>query len=605
MFNPLNFGVVHLNLLYLFVTLIQRELNGGKRKNRSLIYDISMYSSILIIFCRNMTETSHCANCMRFEKKSNAKKWCQNCSVKICLACARVHRQFKPPHTVVLIEDVAYLLSSITKESKFCDYHPDEKAVLFCSRHDSIICSLCVPQTHQNCDPIIPIDRASRGVKSSTSLQDIERRIKQLNEEMSRISFELKNACTILFDKEVEIKSIIKDFRKKVNEYFDKIEKELIEEMDKICNHCRTIMGQQISKLEAECAELTGYSDFISDLKETGSEIDLFQTIKMLDRKTHEQEIHIQERATVYTFEFLPLEKLIEFNTTIPSFGSIQCTNKPLPIPSIRQTDQQGQCLAHPDDHNIQMISTFNMDKLPGENLLVSESHFLPDGKIFLSFMNKKCVIVCETDGSGLDKLELEYEPQRVAVFDRKGVVTLNEKGVAFISLKPLKSGQEILRGSFYAISCSKELICVSSHRKLTLINIDGQIIREMKVNFDPRDIFLCEDRHIYCSLAIRPEINVIGPDGKSRSIHRDKYLLNAIGMVVNDNGDVFSCSSKYNCVFKMCQDGHDGSKSTVILNVANDVSNITGFDFCIESKDILVISNHGKSVSVFKKRRT
>ncbi|VDI08448.1 Hypothetical predicted protein [Mytilus galloprovincialis] len=256
-----------------------------------------------------MTETSHCANCMRFEKKSNAKKWCQNCSVKICLACARVHRQFKPPHTVVLIEDVAYLLSSITKESKFCDYHPDEKAVLFCSRHDSIICSLCVPQTHQNCDPIIPIDRASRGVKSSTSLQDIERRIKHLKEVILKIAFELKNSCTGLFDKEEEIKSTIKGFRKKVNEYFDKIEKELIEEMNKKCNHCQTSMGQQVSKLEAECAELTGYSDIISDLKEKGSEIDLFQTIKMIDRKTHEQEIHIQKRATVYTIRFFATGK--------------------------------------------------------------------------------------------------------------------------------------------------------------------------------------------------------------------------------------------------------------------------------------------------------
>ncbi|XP_063442392.1 uncharacterized protein LOC134722700 [Mytilus trossulus] len=553
-----------------------------------------------------MAETTHCANCMGFEKKSNATVWCQNCTVKICLACAKVHRQFKPPHKVVQIDDDAYLLSSIIKESKFCDYHPDEKAVLFCCQHDSVICSLCVPKSHKKCDHIIPIESASRGVKSATSLQDIERRIKHLNEEMLKITFELKNSCTGLLDKEEEIKSIIKVFRKKVNEYFDKIEKELFEEMDKISNHCQICMGQQISKLEAECAELTGYSDFISDLKEEGSEIDLFLTIKMLDKKTHDHEIHIQERATVYSFDFLPLETLTEFNTTIPSFGNIRCTNKPSSIPSIRQTEQQGQCLAHPDDHNIQMISTFNIDKLLGENLSVSESHFLPDGNIILSFIDKKNIIVCETDGSGLENFKLNYEPKRIAVFDRKRVVTLSEKGVAFISLKPLQSGQGILRGGpFYAISCSKDIICVSSRLKLTLVNIDGQIIRKMKVNFDPRDIFLCEDRHIYCSLVIRPEINVIDPDGKSRSIHRDEYLLNAKGMVVNDNGDVFSCSSKYNCVFKMCQNGHDGSKSTVILNVANDVSDISGFDFCIESKEFLVISNHGKSVSVFKLRRT
>ncbi|CAC5396628.1 unnamed protein product [Mytilus coruscus] len=548
-----------------------------------------------------MTDVSHCVDCIRSDKKSNATEWCQNCSEKICLACSRIHRQFIPPHKVVRTEEVANLLTSITKEYNFCEYHPDEKAVLFCCQHDSIICSLCVPQTHQNCDPIISIERASKGVKSATALQDIDRRIKHLNEVMLKISTELKNSRSCLIDKEEKIKSTVKGFRKKVNEYFDKIEKELIEEMDKICNHCRTSMSQQISKLEAECAELKGYSDIISDLKKQESEISLFQTIKMLDRKTHEQEIHIQERAIVYTFEFLPLEKLTEFNTTIPSFGSVHCTNEPLVIPSIMQTEQQGQYPAHPVDHKIQMISTLNMEKLPGENLIVSESRFLPEGNIILCFMNKKFVLVCKIDGSGLEKLELDYEPKRVAVFDSKRVYTLNEKGVDMILLKPLESGKEILRsGHLYAISCSKDLICVSSHFKLTLVNIDGQIIREMKVNFDPRDIFLCEDRHIYCSLAIHPIINVVDPNGKSKYFHRDKYLLNAIGIVVNDNGDVFSCSSKYNCVFKIFQ---DRSKSTVILNVADGISNLTGFDFCIESKEVLVISNHGKSVSVFKSR--
>ncbi|CAC5426476.1 unnamed protein product [Mytilus coruscus] len=128
-----------------------------------------------------MTDKALCARCQRDGDNTSAGFWCTDCGELVCNACTKFHKNLTPPHTIVHIDQVQNLSSTLLELSRKCEYHPDQKIVLFCCQHDRVLCdSCCMTESHQNCKSIISIEKAAKGVKSGAAVFDLEKRMENI-----------------------------------------------------------------------------------------------------------------------------------------------------------------------------------------------------------------------------------------------------------------------------------------------------------------------------------------------------------------------------------------------------------------------------------------
>ncbi|VDI43839.1 Hypothetical predicted protein [Mytilus galloprovincialis] len=112
-----------------------------------------------------MADSKFCTGCQRGEEDVNAEAWCSDCSELVCKVRARVHDKMSPYHKLVPLKEIPQLSTSPLYLSKDCKNLPDEKILLYSCQHDKVKCGSCVTVSHQNCKPIISIEKAAKGVK--------------------------------------------------------------------------------------------------------------------------------------------------------------------------------------------------------------------------------------------------------------------------------------------------------------------------------------------------------------------------------------------------------------------------------------------------------
>ncbi|CAC5361335.1 unnamed protein product [Mytilus coruscus] len=128
-----------------------------------------------------MTDRKFCSGCLRDDEENEAEALCSDCLEEVCRVCLKVHKRLNPPHKILPLHQVSNLSSSILKISKDCDLHTDQRIVLYCTQHDTVMGYLCMSDTHKNCESIISIDRAANCVHSGSALADLKCRMKHLS----------------------------------------------------------------------------------------------------------------------------------------------------------------------------------------------------------------------------------------------------------------------------------------------------------------------------------------------------------------------------------------------------------------------------------------
>eukprot|EP00745_Piridium_sociabile_P011137 TRINITY_DN17981_c0_g2_i4.p1 TRINITY_DN17981_c0_g2~~TRINITY_DN17981_c0_g2_i4.p1 ORF type:complete len:235 (+),score=52.28 TRINITY_DN17981_c0_g2_i4:171-875(+) len=96
-----------------------------------------------------MLSGSHVCGCC---EDAEASLFCLQCSIKLCSVCAKFHAKI-PSSRSHVTEKLSDLSAEqlATHHQMFCVHHSDKPAELYCSKHDELICVLCVSSTHRQC----------------------------------------------------------------------------------------------------------------------------------------------------------------------------------------------------------------------------------------------------------------------------------------------------------------------------------------------------------------------------------------------------------------------------------------------------------------------
>ncbi|XP_071147934.1 uncharacterized protein [Mytilus edulis] len=546
-----------------------------------------------------MADSKFCAGCQRSDEDITAVSWCSDCGELVCKACSRVHKRMSPPHKVMPTQEIQQLSSSLLTLSKNCDNHPDQKIALYCCQHDKVVCVSCVPISHQNCKSIISIEKAARGVKDGTAISDLERRISNLCQVTENRRSQNEKTLVDLEKSRTKIKTRVSEMKRKVIAHLDTLEAEIHKDIDSKYENCTGRVSRNINSIESSSDSLSTWKSDLNSLKHHTSEVHLFQVVKFLDAKTYQKELEIREiqTATVPILKYHPLELDSKIKKLVQVLGTITVENVQVQMP-VLDIDQQGQFLVK-DERKLSLTHSFQTTKL-GNGVNINRGCFIPGDKLLLcDDLFKLCV--CKLDGSISGMLDMDYEPRNISLFDKThAVVSVGDDGIQIINLTSLKPGRRFkVKGICRGITTVKDKIWVKNKpHTLTIVDIKGKVLKVIRTTFDPNDICANQDDNVYCTDFGNDQVFLVSSDGEEEEIYSSPDLKGAIGVAVDDRGDLYVAGCGSNNIHKI---SNDGQKYDIVLSADDGINEPLDISFNDETKELLVLNDRGISINIYK----
>ncbi|XP_063411345.1 uncharacterized protein LOC134694271 [Mytilus trossulus] len=547
-----------------------------------------------------MADSKFCAGCQRSDEDITAVSWCSDCSEFVCKTCSRVHERMSPPHKIVPMKEIQQLSSSLLTLSKNCDNHPDQKIALYCCQHDKVVCVSCVPISHQNCKSIISIEKAARGVKDGTAISDLERRISNLCQVTENSRSQSEKTLVGLDESRSKIKTRVSEIKRKVIAHLDMLEAEIHKDIDYQYTNCTASVSRNENSIQSTSESLSTWKSDLNLLKQDTSEIHLFKVVKFLDAKIYQKELEIREMqtATVPILKYHSSESESNIEKLVPDLGTITVENVQVQMP-VLDIDQQGQFLVK-DERKLSLTHSFQTTKL-GNEVRIFSGGFIFDDRLLLCQYKGKQLIVCKLDGSNFTVIDLDYEPRSISLYDNnKAVVAVGDAGIQIIDLTTSKPGRIIqVKGFCDGITSVKDKIWVKNKScTLTIVDINGKVLKEIQTTFDPCDICANQDGDVYCTDFVNDKVFLVSSDGKEREIYKSPDLKGANGVAVDDRGDVYVSGGLSNNIHRI---SNDGQKHDIVLTADDGINGPSGLSYNNETKELLVLNNYGYSININK----
>jgi len=182
----------------------------------------------------NTTEDSHediqqcdlpvvkyCDSCRYDGTQEEASGFCVQCTEYLCEVCLRVHGKSKTTRNHKLLKqdempaDTFETINELTK----CDDHPHQDFIYECVEHKTFICVVCLSENHRNCKGIVDLSDCTEmdhvdlsmfqgnqekldelTSKTICSAQEIDNRVKSVEDEINAVGKQLKHNIDYLAD---------------------------------------------------------------------------------------------------------------------------------------------------------------------------------------------------------------------------------------------------------------------------------------------------------------------------------------------------------------------------------------------------------------------
>ncbi|CAG2247775.1 unnamed protein product [Mytilus edulis] len=188
------------------------------------------------------TNTTVCSVCYRRHLNTLSTNWCVECEEALCSDCKEHHISSKATriHKIIQISEYKSLPSFVTDINQLCVYH-NQKYQLYCVKHECAICNKCTKE-HGKCSELISLEEWVTDITTSEKFLDLEDSLADLLENFQTIRKDRKFNITSIKEQKETITEELRLLKSQVVQYFEKLEKEFILELDKNeRNSCESI----------------------------------------------------------------------------------------------------------------------------------------------------------------------------------------------------------------------------------------------------------------------------------------------------------------------------------------------------------------------------
>ena len=215
-------------------------------------------------------QQTSCDNC----DKTNANRYCKQCSMFFCAECLDLHDKFKPNagHQTLSLEEVAnsaYQLPHSKPETTIsCAYH-NKPLERFCETCEELICDDCTVKKHKDHDYDVVIDtyKKHRGILEKWSLQPLSQQCERLTQDMTTLINRKKEITQQGDITKENIHHMIDQLKRLLNE----TERELTGEVDVAVQHKVIVLDHQMKEVETALGHVRECRDHVEQSLKIGT----------------------------------------------------------------------------------------------------------------------------------------------------------------------------------------------------------------------------------------------------------------------------------------------------------------------------------------------
>ncbi|XP_053402831.1 probable E3 ubiquitin-protein ligase MID2 [Mercenaria mercenaria] len=273
-----------------------------------------------------------CSLCEKEGKRVDAAKYCEECFVYMCDSCVRTHNRFPLNSKHKLLDQSQFTTLSQPALKSFptkrCLKHPGELINIFCEDHDVVCCSVCKALDHSTCTKTQNLPEAAKGVLLSKEFQNIKKEAKTFLSDVNSVLANRSADILCIAKEKDNIKQTIANFRKKVNKYFDTLERKSLDELDLREKRITTIIDQDMKFLRTTKTKAKNILKQMERFK-GDNECELFVQVKNGKNFVHdnmENVQHILKSEREESIKFIIHREIEVFLSTIDTLGTFSKT---------------------------------------------------------------------------------------------------------------------------------------------------------------------------------------------------------------------------------------------------------------------------------------
>jgi hypothetical protein len=518
------------------------------------------------------TSTVACNVCsLRHITKSSAV-WCSECDEGFCTDCKEYHSLAKATgdHVTITIGEYQKLPPFIIGINPLCDEHR-EKYQTYCKGHQNLCCRKCVIACHKNCKDIVLLEEVIDNVKNSSSFQEMEHLLDDLTKTIKAIIASGQDNLDMLNETKAGIEKEIKQTRLAINDYLDKLEKELITKLQKAGDSAKGQIMELVSTLAENEKEILECQDNFQNIKTHATDLQTFLGLKQLENEITKNERFVQslidDQKVSKTMLHCKINQTLQTLTTdVHCFGEVTTSITPCDITLVRRKDKQAQMMVAgvPARSISNICLKFKHQLTTGGNDIIGCSILTGGQMAFINF-HPAFLLILNVDGSQERKISiLTRDALDVACIDQNtaAVTSYSDRFITLVDLNTGKTVKSINTNTTCSgiTSTNGMLLFCAIGKGLRKVDLKDENIVEI-IAFDAKfwsRVTSFNDR-LYYTDSMRSEVVCCDINGTILWKFTDKSVLKTtLSVTVDDYGNVYVVCANPAKVIVISPDGKE-----------------------------------------------
>ncbi|XP_063425271.1 uncharacterized protein LOC134708559 [Mytilus trossulus] len=514
-----------------------------------------------------------CGSCGYEDISKNAKKWCTICEEGFCGECEKYHKSMKVTrdHKMISIEDYRQIENISVNLN--CEIH-GKKLDLYCKTHDIAACVVCIHSEHKSCSAsdVISIDNASKNAKQSTSLLDLEGTISTTIDNVKLCIKDREMALKNVNEDEVTIRKTITDTRKNLNEYLDKLERNLLKDLKSKHDKGKSKIMKTLNNLKQMEKEVDKLKDQTIQMKRFASDLQVFLGTRQLNKTIGKKIGSIKEEiknCTKTRMEIKVNRVISSLVNEVKQFGEIKVIETMANLQLKDAKIDQAQIQIHGLSQTIQSVSLQLKQKfdIKGSTKPITGCIVLPDDRIIIADYNGSGKLMeYNNDGQHIRDIHVSDKPHSLTLVDTDRIaVTFGYS--SYLEIINIKNNSERKRVNCsnwcYGISYHDKKLYVLVYRKgIVVMDLNGKTLNTIHIDgLYVYHITTTSDRIYYTDT--ENTVHCCSMTGQNILVFKDQSIIQLRGISVDHNQNVYVVGESSNNLIVI---QHDGKVSKVLL---------------------------------------
>ena len=504
-----------------------------------------------------------CGPCKTDNIERKARHYCDECSEYLCNQCEDVHRKLQLTKNHGIVSGNQLPATGSARRTRgvvvYCGCNKSQEVAFYCEEHKDVVCDACRTIKHHKCSTTSIQDKSIDYTISK--LEAVLSKTKSLKDEFDKLKKESESKHKELKNLKESCRNEIKAFRNEINVFFDKLENDMLLQLDSYGNETEKRIDHQISTLTTAFQMTEGDYKLLENVKKDGRKSTMFASDVQMSRALKENRlVDINRELVKQVLSFEKNQKLADMIIEIKALGELKVSGNV-------SGSQSDEVLLGRKIQSVRDVHVKETDD--SETPWISGCAVMPSGHIVLCDRSNHKIKLLDSSYTLRESFKLSSSPGDVSIVDDNDIIITipDTKQLQYVQVFPqLKAGRVLqLDKKCWGVAVAGDKIFTTGGRKVLILDHHGNLQGRLGMNQDGSFMFI----YPYYRIAISSSgeklfvsdygtntITCMSVDGHAIYTYKDNELSRPEGLHCDGEDNVFVCGTNSHNVQVITADG-------------------------------------------------